>query len=405
MRNFLQLVTITSFLIALNFLFTPAANAKSFPDVDPTSPVGIAVSKLVKLNIVGGNPDGTYKPNDPITRAEAAKIMYGILELEGFSNEGTPAIYTDVKENHWAYKYVMTISDWKIMNGYSNGKFGPGDNLTRGQTAKILKLALNLPSGPTSLHFSDVVKSDYFFDGVASLFQAKITTGTSATTFSPNKNVTRAELALFLDRSGVLNELISQNFGQVLSAIDTIDGQSISEAAFNNTLVTIKNDLWGILPTNGNTEAYFDEATQNFQNLAPGEAIFDIYFNDYNEPIYLKVLTATDGTSKYQFLSSSIMQEKADKMTGTLQLSQMLQKLANENKLTDASLLEYSVHLDDRDKAAYAAYLGSYNYYFEFFDAQPIVINYDFPLGASGVIQLTPYTTQSGYDYRVTLLN
>lgn len=405
MRKILQLVVITSILIALNVHFTPKANANSFPDVDPTSPVGIAVSKLVKLDIVGGNPDGTYKPNNPITRAEAAKIMYGILELDGFSNDGTPAIYADVKENHWAYKYVMTISDWEIMNGYSNGKFGPGDNLTRGQTAKILKLALNLPSGPTSLPFSDVLRSDYFFDGVASLFQAKITTGTSATTFSPNNNVTRAELALFLDRSGVLDELISQNYGQILSTIDAIDGQLISAEAFNKTLLAIKNDLWGIFPTNGNTEAYFDEATQTFQNLTTGEAIFDIYFNDYNEPFHLKVLTASDGSSSYQFISSSIMRVKAEKVNGTKLLSQMLQKLATDNKFSDPSLLEYYVHFDNVDEIAYGAYLGSYTYYFEFHDAKPILINYGFPLGAPGVIQLTPFATQTGYDYHVTLLN
>lgn len=83
----------------------------------------------------------------------------------------------------------------------------------------------------------------------------------------------------------------------------------------------------------------------------------------------------------------------------------MLQKLANDNKIVDSSLLEYYIYLDDIDKIAYSAYLGSYKYHFEFLDAQSILINYQFPVGVPGVIKLTPYTTPSDFDYHVTLLN
>lgn len=231
------------FLIASVVLFafvpfsTHTAQASTFPDVDPTSEAGIAIEKLARLGIVTGRPNGKFAPGDSITRAEAAKIMYGILELEPYDNKTGKSTFPDVTSKHWAINYINTITEWEIMKGHANGNFAPDDKLTRGQMAVILKNGLKLPDGPTTLPFTDVKKSDYFFGDVASLLKANITKGRSETKFAPNDNVTRAELALFLNRSGILDELLNDEDEFDIIDIAMVDGVAIDEVRFRQSFI------------------------------------------------------------------------------------------------------------------------------------------------------------------------
>ena len=112
---------ITKILFSFLFIFSISASishasyAQSFPDIDPTTEVGIAVEKLFTLGIVKGKPNGNYAPKDTISRAEAAKIMFGILELQDYVNETGIKKYPDVPLNHWAYKEISTISAPKAL--------------------------------------------------------------------------------------------------------------------------------------------------------------------------------------------------------------------------------------------------------------------------------------------------
>ena len=104
-------------------------------DVQANSEMGQAVSNLVNRGIISGYKDGTYRPNQPITRAQAAKILAGVLKLDTTTAQAT---FTDVPVSYEHYRCNCCTSGKKILNGYTDGTFKPNQPITRAQMAKIL---------------------------------------------------------------------------------------------------------------------------------------------------------------------------------------------------------------------------------------------------------------------------
>ncbi len=400
--------------LLLIFSFSPfisqTSQAQTFPDVDPTTEVGSAVEKLFTLGIIKGKPNGNYAPKDTISRAEAARIMYGVLELEDYVNETGIKKYPDVPLNHWAYKEISTISEWEVMNGYNTGNFGPSDVLTRGQMAHILRKALDLPNGPASLPFKDVAKNAYYYQGVASLYGANITKGKSATTFDPNGFVTREELALFLDRSGVLNDLLEANGLDddefELTDIAKVDGQLLDEVRFRQILNENKQDIWSIYQSDFNDAAYFDKETMTFENLSPGESIFEVNLNSIDSTILLKLYIDEHYKVSYQFMTPKLLNSKALSLSGTTDLNKILLQFLNENYIPDLEHLHYYVYLEDDSSVNYVSYLDDAIFYFEFKDSTPFSMIYNFDNGVTGEILISPYKKEDGkFDYSAKKIN
>lgn len=91
--------------------------------------------------IIDGYGDGTFRPNDAIGRAEAMKIL---LEAEGMDIETQfVAEFTDVVEYVWYLPYINYAVEYGIASGYGDGTFGPENNLTRGEAAKIVSNKIN----------------------------------------------------------------------------------------------------------------------------------------------------------------------------------------------------------------------------------------------------------------------
>lgn len=88
-----------------------------------------------------------------------------------------------------------------ITTGTSATTFSPHDHVTRGQIAAFLWRAFGQPQVDLALPFVDVADGAYYADAVAWMVANGITTGTSATTFSPHDTVTRAQMAAFLFRA------------------------------------------------------------------------------------------------------------------------------------------------------------------------------------------------------------
>lgn len=86
-----------------------------------------AVARLELLNVLKGYPDGTFKPDNTITRAEFAAVAVRVSGLENvaMAAQGLPSGFTDVPAWHWASGYVGTASKMGIVNGIGNGLFAP----------------------------------------------------------------------------------------------------------------------------------------------------------------------------------------------------------------------------------------------------------------------------------------
>ena len=106
-----------------------------------------AVDMCTALNIIGGYPDGTFKPEGNITRAEVTKMICVALNGGKEPNVGTNATptFSDVRNNAnsaWAEGYIESCYAQGIVSGVGGGKFAPAGNVTATQMAKMLLVAL-----------------------------------------------------------------------------------------------------------------------------------------------------------------------------------------------------------------------------------------------------------------------
>ena len=159
-----------------------------------------AIVNLVDRGIVSGFPDGTFKPNQEVTRGQAAKILAQVLKLDT-ENVTDPGFKDVTKENQY-YGAIAALVNAGIISGYEDKTFKPGNPLTRAHMAKILAIGFDLQEEVvTANRFTDVSPTSWYAGFVQALLTNKITSGTSATTYSPNAFVTRGQLASFVVRS------------------------------------------------------------------------------------------------------------------------------------------------------------------------------------------------------------
>ncbi|MFC0333748.1 S-layer homology domain-containing protein [Paenibacillus sepulcri] len=108
---------------------------------------------------------------------------------------------SDINQSY-AKAEITELVNRGIISGFSDGTFKPADSVTRAQLAKILSLSLNLEEdAAAAAGFKDVAASKWYAGYVGALVNSGISQGTSATSFSPDKTVTREELAVFFIRA------------------------------------------------------------------------------------------------------------------------------------------------------------------------------------------------------------
>lgn len=135
-------------LISLFFGTNTLVQASSFSDVSDTHSYLEAIEYVKSQGIVNGYGDGTYKPNQTITRAEFTKIL---LETQ-FGSESqncTENYFSDVDTSQWYAKYICFAKQKSIIQGYGDGTFGPNNSITFSEAAKIISIA-----------FGDNIKKD-----------------------------------------------------------------------------------------------------------------------------------------------------------------------------------------------------------------------------------------------------
>ena len=101
------------------------------------------VDTLIELGVINGYTDGSFKPNDTVTRAEMAKMIYvlrtGNSDASAYNNDKTT--FTDIK-GHWAAGYIKYCQSLGIIAGVSATQFKPDANVTAQEAAKMLLVTL-----------------------------------------------------------------------------------------------------------------------------------------------------------------------------------------------------------------------------------------------------------------------
>ncbi|WP_421101623.1 S-layer homology domain-containing protein, partial [Sporosarcina psychrophila] len=159
-----------------------------------------SVTSLASRGIVKGFADGTFKPNQSVTRGQVASVLAQTLGLDT-KNVGNPG-FKDVKVTNPHYGAIAALVKAGIVEGYNDKTFKPGEPLTRAHMAKIISVGFNLEKVKlTNTPFKDVKAEHWYADYVQALITNEITTGKTPTTFEPNAYVTRGQMASFIVRS------------------------------------------------------------------------------------------------------------------------------------------------------------------------------------------------------------
>ncbi|MEK7545181.1 MAG: beta-propeller domain-containing protein [Patescibacteria group bacterium] len=120
--------------------FAATSPAPAFSDLSEKQPNRVAVEYLKNQKIIQGYPDGTFKPDFTINRAEFTKIVIGAV----VANPVGANCFSDVKDE-WFAKYICTAKEKGIIEGYPDGTFKPAQNINFAEGSKVLIKAFNLP--------------------------------------------------------------------------------------------------------------------------------------------------------------------------------------------------------------------------------------------------------------------
>lgn len=139
------------------------SQSNSFVDVDSGSWYNEAISTLVEAGVLGGYGDGTFRPDQPVTRAELAAIL---VRVQGGSTSVGNTTFTDT-DGHWAEGYISSAVTSGLVFGYDDGTFKPNRSITRAEAVTMMnRLLMRNPSDSGSVTFTDVQPSDWFYGDV-----------------------------------------------------------------------------------------------------------------------------------------------------------------------------------------------------------------------------------------------
>jgi hypothetical protein len=162
--------------------------------VSKDSPAAKAIELATKLGIVKGYADGSFHANASVTRAEFATMLVKAL---GLTSEGDSS-FKDTK-GHWAADAIATLKSSGIINGYADGSFKPNQSISKAEIVAMLSKVMNTTSASNPTKFSDVSGS-WAEDAINGLSDSGIVKGAGDGSFKPNSKATRSESLLMIMR-------------------------------------------------------------------------------------------------------------------------------------------------------------------------------------------------------------
>ena len=192
MKKLLRIITvilmITTMFTQIAFA-EETNNTIQFSDLDETYWAYESVQKLVEAGIIEGYDDGTFKPDGDITRAELVKITNLVF---AYTQKLDSSLFTDVNSEDWFYNDVLIAQNAGYIVGYTDGTFKPNDLITRQELCKILDSINNFVVLPYNDTIVDEV-STWAVEYVNKVVSNRIMTLDENNKFRATEKATRAE--------------------------------------------------------------------------------------------------------------------------------------------------------------------------------------------------------------------
>lgn len=185
-------------------LAVPQVWASIFPDVPESYPHREAIEVLVGLEVVNGNPDGTFSPERAVNRAEMLKMLY-----RSSGKQPRPvhtSCFSDVESGSWYELYVCDAADRGVVQGYNDGRFRPAQAVSRVEALKMIMEMMDIPVENVTGEARDVVKfvdvstSAWYTKYLYRAFELRILpiTGQDGARFYPDWPLLRGEAAAYI---------------------------------------------------------------------------------------------------------------------------------------------------------------------------------------------------------------
>lgn len=169
------------------------------PYIPPVDPDDSGVSDLLNtddhIQYLFGYPEGTFGPENNMTRAEVAQMFYNLLLDQDVTITKT---FDDVPAGAWYAKAVNTLASLGVVSGVGNGDFEPERSITRAEFTSIAMKFAEGKTGGTNI-FSDVKSTDWFYRAVVNSTQYGWIHGYGDGTFRPNNPITRVEVTAIVN--------------------------------------------------------------------------------------------------------------------------------------------------------------------------------------------------------------
>lgn len=200
------LLPVLSLFLGFSLLSSPMVQA-AFPDVPENHPNRVAIEAIQDLGIVSGADDGNFYPDRFVNRAELLKMATLCAKL--ILQKDVELNFPDVSESDWFYEFVQTAVALGIVGGYPDGTFRPAQTVNKAEALKMLLKAKGIDTQrPSADLFTDVKVSDWFSEYVNYSVSNELI-DISGESFNPSEGMTRAQLAEIIYRMLILKGEIS----------------------------------------------------------------------------------------------------------------------------------------------------------------------------------------------------
>lgn len=194
MKNIVKFMVI---VLSLSLIFPSMNTAQAAADLQKSHPFYEEITYLLDEGVVTGYPDGSIRPDRVVTRAEAA-VMIG--RVKGLNNKKRATPFSDVSSGNYASGYIAEAAEAGYLIGYKNGTYRPNQPVSRGDMALIIERVFDL-NFIYFHDIKDVPDTAYYYDAISRLVAANIAIGYPDGTFRPKLEVTRGQFSAFLARA------------------------------------------------------------------------------------------------------------------------------------------------------------------------------------------------------------